>query len=107
MAPQKNSKQDYKQQDVLQAVLVASGFVTDFGPLTLDAPHALLPLVNTPLIDYTLQLLVTSGVQEILVVASAFATEIKSHVDASMFSQSCRISYVISEGEFRDQAKNA
>eukprot|EP00887_Chlorella_sp_A99_P001611 scaffold8.g1611.t1 len=36
-----------------------------FRPITVERPRALLPLVNTPLIDYTLEWLANNGVEEV------------------------------------------
>ncbi len=36
-----------------------------FRPLTVEKPKVLLPLVNVPLINYTLEWLVASGVDEV------------------------------------------
>ncbi len=36
-----------------------------FRPITVEQPKALLPLVNVPMITYTLEWLVASGVEEV------------------------------------------
>ena len=38
-----------------------------WAPLSSDLPPALFPLANVPLIDYTMELLVSAGVREIFV----------------------------------------
>lgn len=53
------------EETVLQAVLLADSFNVRFAPLTFDRPRALLPLANAALIDYTLELLVASGMHPI------------------------------------------
>ena len=42
--------------------------------------QALLPLVNVPLLDYTIEFLVEAGVQEIFVFCCAHADQIKRHL---------------------------
>ena len=93
MGPSKDpkSKDDYKKEDILQAVLIADGFESSpssssFGPLTLDAPHTLLPLVSPKavLLDYSLQLLVASGVKDIFVVSGAFSAQVWMGYDARL-----------------------
>ena len=42
--------------------------------------QCLLPLVNVPLLDYTLELLGSSGIQHIIVFCCAHAAQIKEHL---------------------------
>ena len=102
MGPSKDpkSKDDYKKEDILQAVLIADGFQTSsssspsssssssssFGPLTLDGPHTLLPLGSpkAKLIDYSLQLLVNSGVKDIFVVSGPFSAKVRIIVNQAV-----------------------
>jgi len=39
--------------------------VQSFAPVTLEKPKMLLPLVNVPMMDYTLEWLAASGVEEV------------------------------------------
>lgn len=56
-----------KQQDVLQAVVVASFFHKNFWPAA-DRDHAcLVPLANRPLIHYPLDMLEAAGVADVVV----------------------------------------
>ena len=45
--------------------LTAATRLQSFKPITVERPRVLLPLVNTPLIDYTLEWLAGSGVEEV------------------------------------------
>ncbi|XP_048536754.1 translation initiation factor eIF-2B subunit epsilon-like [Triticum urartu] len=65
----------------LQAVLLADSFTLKFRPITLERPKVLLPLVNVPMIDYTLSWLETSGVEEVFVFCSAHAEQVKGHLE--------------------------
>lgn len=77
-------------EDVIQAVLIADSFNYRFLPITIEQPRALLPLVNTPLIDYSLELLVANGVNEIFVYCKTHADKIREHIKATEFcSSSC------------------
>ena len=44
-----------------------------FRPMTVERPKVLLPLVNVPLINYTLDWLTASGVDEVLILAISAA----------------------------------
>ncbi|KAG0601733.1 hypothetical protein M758_11G136100 [Ceratodon purpureus] len=64
----------------LQALLLADSFTTKFRPITLEKPKVLLPLVNVPLIDYTLEWLASAGVEECFVFCCAHAAQVTSHL---------------------------
>ena len=53
-----------KKTEVLQAVVIADGFDGRFSPLTNSLPRCLIPLANVPMIEYTLEALSSSGVEE-------------------------------------------
>ncbi|XP_065176116.1 translation initiation factor eIF2B subunit epsilon-like [Sycon ciliatum] len=76
-----SSAGDNKQRDIVQAVVVADSFNFRFLPITVQQPRALLPLANRPLIDYTLEFLVSSGVEEIIVVCRAHANLVRTHIN--------------------------
>lgn len=42
--------------------------------------QSLLPLVNTPMIDYALEALNRSGVDEVFIFATEFVDEVKVHI---------------------------
>ncbi|KAM9719919.1 translation initiation factor eIF2B subunit epsilon [Menidia menidia] len=71
--------QDEEEQP-LQAVLVADSFNRRFFPVTKDQPRALLPLGNAAMIDYTLEFLTSTGVQETFVFCCWMASKIKAHL---------------------------
>lgn len=56
---------EQEREEPLQAVIFADSFETRFRPFTLERPRCLLPLANTPLIEYTLEFLASTGVEEI------------------------------------------
>lgn len=69
-----------KAEHPLQAVLLADSAEARFRPLTLEKPRCLLPLVNVPLIEYTLEFLAAAGVQEIIVFVKSHADQIKDYL---------------------------
>ncbi|CAK7208427.1 translation initiation factor eIF-2B epsilon subunit, GEF [Sporothrix curviconia] len=74
---------DDKGEEVLQAVILADSFQDRFKPLTIDRPRCLLPLANTPLIEYTLEYLAMNGVQEVYLYCGAFADQVEGYLAAS------------------------
>uniref|UniRef100_A0A8C7B7V3 Translation initiation factor eIF2B subunit epsilon n=1 Tax=Neovison vison TaxID=452646 RepID=A0A8C7B7V3_NEOVI len=64
----------------LQAVLVADSFNRRFFPISKDQPRVLLPLANVALLDYTLEFLTATGVQETFVFCCWKAAQIKEHL---------------------------
>ncbi|CAH9100799.1 unnamed protein product [Cuscuta epithymum] len=67
----------------LQAILLADSFTTKFRPITLERPKVLLPLVNVPMIDYTLAWLESAGVEEVFVFCCAHSKQVIDHLDNS------------------------
>ena len=49
----------------MKAIVLAGGFATRLRPLTLTKPKPLLPILNRPLLDWTLEALKRSGVEEV------------------------------------------
>ncbi|XP_038671934.1 translation initiation factor eIF-2B subunit epsilon isoform X1 [Scyliorhinus canicula] len=71
----------------LQAVVVADSFNRRFFPITKDQPRALLPLANVAMIDYSLEFLTATGVQETYVFCCWMAQKIKEHIQKSKWSR--------------------
>ena len=76
------------KEDALQAVILADSFEARFTPFSLERPRCLLPLVNTPLIEYTLEFLAGSGVQEIFLHAGSHSVQVEAYIRASKWSTS-------------------
>lgn len=77
---------DLKQEDILQAVVIADSFNVRFLPLTHDRPRALLPLVNVPLLEYTLEFLLAADVQYVIIFCCAHADKVKSYIHTSKWA---------------------
>ncbi|KAI4891276.1 hypothetical protein NFI96_016475 [Prochilodus magdalenae] len=74
------AEQQEEEQPPLQAVLIADSFNRRFFPITKDQPRALLPLANVSMIDYTLEFLTSTGVQETFVFCCWMSNKIKDHL---------------------------
>lgn len=85
-------------KSVLSAILLADSFTQTFLPVTLEKPKMLLPLVNIPMMEYTLEWLAASEVEEVYVVCCAHAEQIEAHLSVSKWSQqkSMKLHVVIS-----------
>ncbi|KAL5594321.1 hypothetical protein BROUX41_001263 [Berkeleyomyces rouxiae] len=82
----KKGKAEAKPEDVLQAVILADSFQSRFKPLTLDRPRCLLPLANTPLIEYTLEFLAMNGVQEVYIYCGNHVEQVEKYIAESRWS---------------------
>lgn len=104
MAPASKSSsknEEFKQEDILQAVVFADSFSSEFAPISDTKPRALFPVANTPLIDYTLEFLCSGGVQEVFVVCCHLADQIKEHIRSSRWSDRsspCNVVPVVTDG---------
>jgi hypothetical protein len=66
--------------------ILADSFNKRFMPVSLELPRALVPLVNVPLIDYSIEMLMSSGIETIYVVCVTHADKIQAHVNASQWA---------------------
>ncbi|XP_077241071.1 uncharacterized protein LOC143881706 [Tasmannia lanceolata] len=88
MAQKKNIRvsSDYGEELAhvpLQAILLADSFAQKFRPITLERPKVLLPLVNVPMIDYTLAWLESAGVEEVFVFCCAHSKQVIDYLGNS------------------------
>ncbi|CAL5213283.1 unnamed protein product [Lathyrus oleraceus] len=92
-APKKSAARVSEDHDELvrvplQAILLADSFTTKFRPITLERPKVLLPLVNVPMINYTLTWLESAGIEEVFVFCCAHAKQVINYLEKSeWFSQ--------------------
>ncbi|RIB09851.1 nucleotide-diphospho-sugar transferase [Gigaspora rosea] len=86
--PSKTSGKNLEAESILQAVVLADSFNERFRPITLDTPRCLLPLCNTPLIEYTLELLAVAGVQGVYLFCREHSEAIKNYIKKSKWSRS-------------------
>lgn len=64
-APKVDQSEDVKREQKLQAILLADSFTSNFRPVSAEGPKVLLPLVNVPMLEYTLEFLSQNGVEEV------------------------------------------
>ncbi|KAI3853647.1 hypothetical protein MKW98_025164 [Papaver atlanticum] len=85
MAQKKGVREDADELShiPLQAVLLADSFAQKFRPITMERPKVLLPLVNIPMIDYSLAWLESAGVEEVFVFCCAHSKQIIDYLDKS------------------------
>ncbi|KAF4335005.1 translation initiation factor eIF-2B subunit epsilon [Fusarium beomiforme] len=81
-----------KSEDVLQAVVLADSFQDRFRPFTIERPRCLLPLANTPLIEYTLEFLAMNGVNEVYIYCGANTDPVEDYISRSRWSTAARTS---------------
>ncbi|MBI2860362.1 MAG: UTP--glucose-1-phosphate uridylyltransferase GalU [Chloroflexi bacterium] len=68
---------------IRKAVITAGGWGTRFLPLTKSQPKEMLPLVNKPLIQYSVEEAIACGVELIVIVTSLGKRAIEDHFDRS------------------------
>ncbi|CAL1538753.1 unnamed protein product [Lymnaea stagnalis] len=88
MAPKGKNRNDVLEEEFfLQAVVIADSFNVRFGPVTYKKPRALLPLVNIPLLDYTLEALAISGVKDVFVFCCHLGEQVREHIRQSKWQE--------------------
>jgi len=66
---------------IRKAVIPAAGFGTRFLPATKASPKEMLPIVDTPTIQYVVQEAVDSGIEDILIITGRGKRAIEDHFD--------------------------
>lgn len=67
---------------ITKAVIPAAGFGTRFLPQTKAMPKEMLPIVDKPVIQYVVEEVVDSGIQDIVIVTGSNKRAIEDHFDA-------------------------
>ncbi|MEI7899161.1 MAG: UTP--glucose-1-phosphate uridylyltransferase GalU [bacterium] len=68
---------------ITKAVIPAAGFGTRFLPATKASPKEMLPIVDTPVIQYVVEEAVASGITDILMVIGKGKRSVEEHFDRS------------------------
>ncbi len=68
---------------IRKAVIPAAGFGTRFLPATKSSPKEMLPIVDTPVIQYVVEEAVAAGITDILMIIGAGKRAIEEHFDRS------------------------
>ena len=66
---------------VRKAVLPVAGFGTRFLPATKAQPKEMLPIIDKPTIQYIVEEMVASGIEQIILVTSGDKRAIEDHFD--------------------------
>ncbi len=68
---------------VRKAVITAAGWGTRFLPITKAQPKEMLPLINKPLIQYSVEEAINSGIEQIIIVTALGKRAIEDYFDRS------------------------
>lgn len=68
---------------VKKAVIPAAGLGTRFLPATKSVPKEMLPIVDTPTIQYIVEEAIASGIEDICIITSSYKKAIEDHFDKS------------------------
>lgn len=68
---------------VRKAVIIAAGWGTRFLPITRSQPKEMLPLVDKPLIQYSVEEAINSGVEQVIMVTALGKRAIEDYFDRS------------------------
>ena len=66
---------------VKKAVIPAAGLGTRFLPATKAQPKEMLPIIDTPVIQYVVQEAIDSGIDDILIISGKGKRAIEDHFD--------------------------
>ena len=69
---------------IRKAVIPAAGFGTRFLPVTKAIPKEMLPIVDTPTLQYVVEEAVNSGITDILIILGKNKKCIEDHFDISV-----------------------
>ncbi|PVU88326.1 hypothetical protein BB561_005918 [Smittium simulii] len=78
---------EIEPDQILQAVIIAEAFDDNFKPLTLHTPRCLLPLCNTPMIEYILDFLHVAKVDEVFIFCQSYPEQIQQYLKSSKWSR--------------------
>jgi UTP--glucose-1-phosphate uridylyltransferase len=86
---------------VKKAVIPAAGLGTRFLPATKAQPKEMLPIIDTPTIQYVVQEAVDSGIEDILIISGKGKRTIEDHFDRN-FELESRLSEKKDEGFYNE-----
>ncbi|CAN0204491.1 unnamed protein product, partial [Ectocarpus fasciculatus] len=85
-----------EQEQKLQAILLADSFNTNFRPISSDMPKVLCPLVNVPMIDYTMEFLARNDVKEVFVFCVSHAKQLEEYLQSSTWAAHMEVRIITS-----------
>lgn len=69
---------------IKKAVIPAAGLGTRFLPATKAQPKEMLPIIDTPTIQYVVQEAIDSGIDDILIISGKGKRAIEDHFDRNI-----------------------
>lgn len=75
--------EDLKMKKIKKAIIPAAGLGTRFLPATKSLPKEMLPIVDTPTIQYIVEEAVASGIEEILIITNGNKHSMENHFDVN------------------------
>jgi translation initiation factor eIF-2B subunit epsilon len=87
---------ELKREQKLQAILLADSFQKSFRPITWEQPKVLLPLVNVPMLEYTVEFLAQNGVEEIFIFCVWHAEMLQSYINNSKWPSNIAVKCISS-----------
>ena len=75
-----------KRKYVNTAVVLADSFNQRFTPVTLEVPRCLIPLVNAPMLDYTIEFLLANNIENIFVFCVTHADMVQEYLAQSQWA---------------------
>lgn len=85
------------KKDITRAVVLADDFTTNLTPMQDICPSILMPVIDIPLLDYLVETLIKSRIQELSLYCSSHVELIKAYISQKNWSR-ISISFIISEG---------
>ena len=74
---------------ITKAVIPAAGMGTRFLPATKAMPKEMLPVVDTPAIQYVVEEAVSAGLRDVLMITGRGKGAIENHFDRNRNSRKC------------------
>ncbi|XP_026674686.1 translation initiation factor eIF-2B subunit epsilon [Ceratina calcarata] len=84
------------KKEIVQAVVLADDFVSSLTPMHDVLPMVLMPVMNVPLLDYLVETLIKSRVQELFLYCSNHVDLIKAYVKENKWSK-ISVSLIVSD----------
>lgn len=76
-----------QKKQVIQAVVICDDYSNSLGPIIFSKPSSLIPLVNRPFLDYTLNFLAYSEVEEVILFSSSHSHLVKKYIKQSKWNK--------------------
>eukprot|EP01041_Mallomonas_annulata_P008628 gene8628-17798_t len=88
--------EDEKGEQKLQAIVLADSFSKSFRPITWKMPKVLLPLVNVPMLEYTIEFLAQNGVEEMFIFCVWHADMLQAYINNSKWPSTISVRCITS-----------